>query len=213
MKRFTIIIVLWLTIVNLVQSYNYNYIRALPFIQMMIVMMDFMDKFMGGNKNYYPGMNYGGNSPYTSMPGSGFGNFSGFPMSPAWNNMSPLNSNSFLADGFNAINSSENSSIANKDSSGKAINDKETSPAGSNNLNGIWQALSGDVIAIYNNNRFLWSDGLKRHLAGRIIIRGKQFFAYIPAKQTTLTFEFYMEPGQFVVRDKQGRIYAFKRIY
>jgi len=182
----------------------------MPFIQMMIAMMNFMDTFMNGNKYYHPGMNYWGTMPYSSFPGSSFTNFANYPMSPLMNGQFPLNKTNFWPNGSKPESSLINDKDNNHQEDGS---DNKLAQTNDNNLNGIWQALSGDVIAIYNNNRFIWSDGNSRNLAGRLIIRGKMFFAYIPAKKITLQFEYYREPGQFVVRDKNGQIYTFKRIY
>jgi hypothetical protein len=209
--RFIIILMFWLSLINPVMSgtpYNNNNLRGLPFIQMMIAMMD----FMGMNKQYYPGMNSWGKFPYSPMPGSSFGNF---PMSSLANGQTMLNKSNFMSEAFKPESSSINNSSTDSNAKNNWVtgNDDKVSLTSNKNLNGIWQALSGDVIAIYHNNRFIWSDGNSRNLAGRLIIRGKLFFAYIPAKNTTLQFEFYQEPGQFVVRDKSGRIYTFKRIY
>lgn len=206
MKRFIVIIMLCLTVVNPVhagKSYNNNYFRALPFIQMMIAMMNFMDTFMNGNKYYSPGMNSFGTFPYSPIPGSGFGNFSANPMSPLLSGQSMFNPQSM----FNktSTDSHDNSVEANDDSK-PALN-------ANTSMNGIWQALSGDIIAIYHSNHFIWSDGNSRNLAGRLIIRGNLLSAYIPARKVTLQFQFYREQGQFVVRDKNGKIYTFKRIH
>ena len=218
LKRFIIILMLCLMPVHAVQSgtayNNAGYLRALPFIQMMIVMMDFMDKFMGGNKHYYPGMNYWGSNPYAMMPGSTLSNYAGYPMSPFNSGQNLLNNNNFLTHGLKPQSSSKNTNTNNSQAADSDYdNDNDISQDTDYSLNGIWQAMSGDVLAIYNNNRFIWSDGNNRHLAGQIIIRGNLFYAYIPAKNTTLKFEFYWEANQFVVRDQSARIYTFKRIH
>lgn len=204
-------------------SYNSDW-RSLPFIEMMAAMMKAMNNVLGIGDDYN-----GFNSlPYSPafMPGMGglpyFNNFNQLPMSPSGFNSLPMNqAMSSFQDGFKT---GQNSSQF--DSSGKqTVNNfwdpdathfdaTETTPARqNNNINGIWQAISGDVIAIYNNNRFLWSDGGARNLAGYLAIKGNNMIAYIPAKKVTLLFQFYKEPGQFIVRDQNARVYTFKRIH
>lgn len=213
LKHFIIILMFSFSLINPVQSwaYNVNYMRALPFIQMMIAMMEFMDTFMGGNNKYsYPGMNSWGAMPYSSFPGSNFGNFSGYPMSPLLEGYSALNKSHRLPENFKSSNSDDNDTSSEENS---VDNNGFNNTANEYELNGIWQALSSDVIAIYNNNRFIWTDGNNRHLAGRLILRNNVLFAYIPSRKSTLKFQFYWEPGQFVVRDSSGQIYTFKRIH
>ncbi|MCK5697833.1 MAG: hypothetical protein KAI02_06705 [Gammaproteobacteria bacterium] len=80
-------------------------------------------------------------------------------------------------------------------------------------INGIWQSVSGDVLAIYNNNRFLWSDGQSRNLVGYLMIKGNKMIAYVPAKQATLYFQIHKTHGKFIVRDINSRTYSFKRLH
>jgi len=195
-----------------------NDIRSMPFIEMMVTMMKIMNSIMGGSNNYFSGIN---SLPYSPafMPGmgNGLGSFSNLPMSPAGFNALPLNNttptynkwqNSFQPgqDAYQVTQAKQN--FWDPDS-------QEQTPVSVNKvgLNGIWQSLSGDVIAIYNNNHFLWSDGNARNISGKMVVRGNQMIAYIPAKNMTLRFDFYIEPGQFIVKDSSSRIYTFKRIH
>lgn len=204
----------------------------MPFIEMMVAMMSAMNRMMGiDNKHYYPGL---GVLPYSPamMPalGSGLGGFNNLPMSPAnfpMNNMMSNNSsnkygnvplNSFQDNfpiGQNASNiGSPMADFWNpNDSSIKTTLNKSSTAGTINSMNGIWQALSGEVIAIYNNNHFIWSDGKKRNLTGRLLIRGNTMIAYFSSTQKKLYFQFYKEPGQFIVRDQNSRIYTFKRLH
>ncbi|WP_198263206.1 hypothetical protein [sulfur-oxidizing endosymbiont of Gigantopelta aegis] len=68
-------------------------------------------------------------------------------------------------------------------------------------------------LTFWNKIVLLWSDGGAKNLAGQLAIEGNKMIAYIPAKKITLYFQFYREPGQFVVRDRKSRTYNFKRIH
>lgn len=192
----------------------------MPFIAMMVAMLKSMNNIMGGGSSFN-----GFNSlPYSPafVPGMGVPGLSGFnnlPMSPSGFNSLPLSSaiNPFQ-NGFRTGQSASQSDTSTNQSSNNfwdpdATHFDSIKRIENNSLNGIWQTLSGDVIAIYNNNRFLWSDGGARNLAGQLAIKGNRMIAYIPAKKVTLYFQFYKEPGQFIVRDTNSRIYTFKRIH
>ena len=204
------------------KHYNNDW-RTTPFVEMMLTMMRAMNQVLGSN-NSLAGFN---NLPYSPAFVPGIANninylngFNRLPMSP--NNMHPLYSNPASPPVLESFNTGENRPQRNAaylddnndfwdpDAPPKTY----TAPVmGNNSLNGIWQAFSGDVIAIYNNNRFLWSDGRARNLAGHLAIKGNNMIAYIPAKNITLYFQLYMEPGQFIVRDQSARVYTFKRIH
>lgn len=202
---------------------RYNDIRDIPFIEMMVTMMKFMNSMMGvgDDDNYFPGLNTFPYSP-AFMPGmnnfnNGLGGFNNLPMSPAGFNALPLNSMSTAAnswqDSFETGQDSGNTNSRSNNFWDPANSAQKTVSINHQSINGIWQALSGDVIAIYKNNRFIWSDGNARNLAGQLAIKGNYLIAYIPASKTTLKFQFFMEPGQFIVRDQSSRVYTFKRIH
>lgn len=201
--------------------YNNDW-RSLPFIQMMAAMMKAMNNMVSGG-NSYNGFNSLPYSPAFVPPMgglSGLNNFNNLPMSPGGFNALPLSS-SAINPFQNGFKTGRNASQYNTTSSQSTNNfwDPDSRHFNSveiiekDSLNGIWQTRSGDVIAIYNDNRFLWSDGRARNLAGHLIIKGNKMIAYIPAKKITLFFQFYKEPGQFVVQDTNSRIYTFKRIH
>lgn len=206
--------------------------RSMPFVEMMAAMMKAMNNVLGGS-NSFSGMNYFPYSP-AFAPGmasgiNSLGAFNNLPMSPAGMNSLPFTS----LPAYSAVNPVLDSFQTGQNTPPFGSNISASRPGhtssnfwnpdsqnvdsvammGHNTLNGIWQALSGDVIAIYNDNRFLWSDGKARNLAGHLVIKGNNMIAYIPAKKITLYFQFYREPGQFVVRDQSARVYTFKRIY
>lgn len=236
MKRLLISILLCFCLITpaiAAKHYNNNGWRSMPFIEMMVTMMKVMNQILGGS-NSFTGMNTLAYSP-AFMPGmangmNGLGAFNSFPMSPGGVNALPLNSmvnpllNSFQT-GQNTTPYGANMGTTRQTPypPGSANNDfwdpdsqnsdSSIAVVANNSLNGIWQALTGDVIAIYNDNRFLWSDGGSRNIAGHLAIKGNNMIAYVPARNITLYFQFYMEPGQFIVRDKSARIYTFKRIH
>lgn len=194
--------------------------RSMPFIEMMVTMMKVMNQVLGGNNSFA-----GANSlPYSPafIPGmansmTSLGAFNSFPMSPGGLNSLPLYKTvNPLLDSFqtgqNTSHSNYSSTSSNFwDPDAKSIN--SIAMVDNNTINGIWQSMSGDVIAIYNDNRFIWSDGGAKNIAGHLAIKGNNLIAFVPAKKITLYFQFYMEPGQFIVRDQNARVYTFKRIH
>ena len=201
-----------------------NDIRSMPFIEMMVAMMSAMNRMMGiDNKHYYPGL---GTLPYSPamLPalGSGLGGFNNLPMSPAdlpMNNMMNNSSGNSFQDNFPIGQNASNSASQITDfwnpngNKTKTTVNKTAAADNTKSMNGIWQSLSGEVIAIYNNSHFIWSDGKTRNLAGRLLIRGNNMIAYFSTTQKKLYFQFYKEPGQFIVRDQNSRIYTFKRLH
>ncbi len=186
---------------------------------MMATMMKVMNQMLGSNN--FAGMNSMPYSP-TMMPGMGYG------LSNGMNGLYPLTAFPMSPGGLNTRslkNAGSRFNPATTSNSGSNFWDPDAKPADAstmmvdnytfneNSMNGIWQSQSGDVIAIYNDNRFLWSDGGAKNLAGQLAIEGNKMIAYIPAKKITLYFQFYREPGQFVVRDRKSRTYNFKRIH
>jgi len=201
---------------NTANSY-YNSNSNIPVVDMMLTMMDMMARVMRGDRlNKFSGF------PYSPNP------YGGLPMSPAYLYGSPFNSFSPWSK-FSSSNPFEHNPI--KDVSPDNDENEKTSFFGTNLdkvwesmegnipglnnsiMNGIWQAMSGDIIAIYKDNYFIWTDGNRRHLAGSIMIKGKQMVAYIPANKRYLRFQFYREDNKFAVRDTNGQIYLFKKIH
>jgi len=189
----------------------------MPFIQIMAAMMKAMNNIVGGNDSF---------SNFNSLPYSpaffpiagavpGLNSFSNLPMSPAGFNQFPMNNYSgALGDTFKTGENQKNANFWDINNNNSFQLPTPTAQVRINDgINGIWQSLSGDVMAIYKNNRFLWSDGKARNLAGYLMIKDNKMIAYIPAKKATLYFQFYKEAGQFIVRDTRARIYTFKRLY
>jgi len=198
-------------------NYNNNDWRSMPFIQIMAAMMKAMNNIVGNNNSF---------SHFNSLPYSpaffpsaggmpGLNSFSNLPMSPAGFNQFPMNNySSALGNNFKTGENQKNTNFWDINNNDSFPLQAQTAPAiVNNNINGIWQSLSGDILAIYNNNRFLWSDGKTHNLAGYLMIKDNKMIAYIPAKKATLYFQFYKEPGQFIVRDTRARIYTFKRLH
>jgi hypothetical protein len=80
-------------------------------------------------------------------------------------------------------------------------------------MNGIWQALSGDILAVYHNSNFMWTDGKKRHLVGTMLVKGNQLSAFMPVQNKVINFQFYREKNKFAVKDSSGQIHVFTRIH
>ncbi|MCU7834174.1 MAG: hypothetical protein KZQ83_02885 [gamma proteobacterium symbiont of Taylorina sp.] len=211
-------------------NYNNHDFRSMPFIEMMVSMMKAMNDMMNNNNsNYVPGL---GSLPYSPgmamVPGmaNGLGGFNNLPMSPAGtiplNNLMTNGQTNFLSDNFQTGQNSQNINnvsdfwnpkqlVNNTSSTSNSVFSNNTYKA--NSINGIWQSLSGDVIAIYKNSYFIWTDGKNRKLAGRLLIKGNNLVAYFPDSKKKLYFQFYKEVGQFIVRDQTSRIYTFKRLH
>ena len=204
--------------------YKNNDWRDLPFVEMMAAMIRAMNDILGGGTNYYSSL-YG--MPYSPgfMPGIGNNLYAmnHFPMAANLpvNNITHSFSDNFPT-GQNNSSSNDNTPYNSK-SSFWDLNSKNTASAtaqtghfpqqNSHNMNGIWQSQTGNVMAIYNNNRFIWSDGNRRNIAGRLLVRNNILYAYIPASKTTLQFQFYREANRFFVKDSNARVYIFKRIH
>jgi len=181
-----------------------------PMIKMMSIMLEMMSRLMMGNSwNTASSM-----FPYSAMP------VNNFPMSPA----SPFTAMSGLYDpssftnltqnpalsGFSQLNPLQQAITA-KSLEEKLLNQKNNAQGQS--MNGIWQAMSGDIMAIYYDNQFIWTDGKSRHLAGKLMFKQDQLSIYVNATKTLMNFQFYRENDNFAVKDSQGQLYVFKRIY
>jgi len=199
----------------------------MPFIEMMVTMMRIMNQIMGGSQNF----SHLNSWPYSAafMPGlggmgmpGGMGGMNGFnslplnamPLANSMGNSTNPWQDSFQA-GQNAGYFNENPADNFWDPDDQATQSRQDDYQLVNNtsLNGIWQALSGEVLAIYHNNRFMWSDGNSRNISGQLVIKGNTMIAYIPASKTTMSFQFYKTSGRFIVRDQSSRTYTFKRIH
>jgi len=218
-KRLGIILIITIGFLSSTTANSYYNNRNMPVVNMMLTMMDMMSRFMLGSRNsnfyrypYSPatmgalpmspvspyGMGTTGFSPWSGLAG-----YAHDPSTAVDSVASGMTKDSFFSDSFFS------------DSKEKTLN------ASSNALenfsmeamNGIWQATSGDIIAIYNSYYFIWTDGNRRHLAGNIAVKGKQMLAYIPANKRFLSFQFYREDDKFAVRDKKGQLYIFKKIH
>ena len=218
-KRLGIILIITIGFLSSTTANSYYNNRNMPVVNMMLSMMDMMSRIMLGrnNGNFYPyspaamgalpmspvspyGMGSSGFSPWSGLSGYAPGNAI---MSAPSTTANKLTKDSFFSsEVFNeaqdpALNSAQN----------------KTEVFSMQSMNGIWQALSGDIIAIYNSYYFIWTDGNKRHLAGNLMVKGKQMLAYIPANKRYLYFQFYKEDNKFAVQDKAGQVYIFKRIH
>ena len=168
---------------------------------MMSLMMEMMGRMM-----------LGGGSSSTPM--------TGFPMSPI-NPMTSLYSNPMASNSTNPWMNVPTNAFAQQNSLTPGISSQNSAFPQSafnnsqkdNSMNGIWQALSGDVIAIYHNTNFIWTNGKERHLAGSLIIKGSQLSAYIPVKNKVINFQFYRQNNKFAVKDSNGHIHIFTRIH
>ncbi len=201
MKKAGIILLVTITILFSTSANSFYNSNNMPMIKMMSLMMEMMGRMM-----------MGGGSP--SMP------MTGFPMSPV-NPMTNLYTNPI---GTNSTNpwlnmptnafTQQNSLIPAASSQNSAFPQPAfNNPQKNNSMNGIWQALSGDIIAIYYNSNFIWTNGKKRHLAGSLIIKGSQLSAYIPSNNKVINFQFYRENNKFAVKDNNGQIHIFTRIH
>ncbi len=166
--------------------------NTLPMIKMMSLMMELMSLMIGGGtwgKHKYPPL-----AASTVMPLNGFGG-NGLPLSsvygniPVWNNMNDI----FSQQNF--------------------LRQNNLPGLNTTSLNGIWQSMSGDIMVVYYENKFIWTDGKNRHLVGTLAINNQQLMVYITNKQQVLQFKFYRQNNKFVVQDASGNMYVFTRIY
>lgn len=178
--------------------------ESAPMIKMMTLMMEMMTRLMLGGGSSSMGSGFG-SLPSSTMP------YSMLPMSPllsqgAMSGMNPLSNYSQFNPFLQAQQAKqlENKLLANNSN---VLKNKSTS------MNGIWQALSGDIMAIYHDTNFIWSDGKTRHLVGKLAIKNDKLTVVLSASQKIVTFKFYRENNQFAVKDKSGQMFVFKRIY
>ncbi|MFK5894708.1 MAG: hypothetical protein QM504_15925 [Pseudomonadota bacterium] len=182
----------------------------MPMIKMMSLMMEMMGRMMmgGGSNNF---------SSFPLSPSMGAPAMGGFPMSPI-NPMSSLYGSNIASNAANPwLNRSSNTFTQQNPNLVQSSVFAQTSPFNNakkdDSMNGIWQALSGDVIAIYYNSNFIWTNGKDKHLAGSLIIKGSQLSAYIATKNKVINFQFYRENNKFAVKDGTGQIHIFTRIH
>ncbi len=178
-------------------------------IKMMSVMMELMSHMMlGGASNnslpFSPASAMSMSSlPLSGMPMSGT-SMAGLPMSPVTQLGSLYGNNQINKNPWLNI---PTSNLLQQNQLSKQVQTQNDS------INGIWQALSGDIIAIYFNSNFIWTDGKKRHLAGSLVVKGNQLSAFIPANNKVLNFQFYRQNNKFAVKDSSGQIHIFSRIH
>ncbi|MFK5984941.1 MAG: hypothetical protein QM479_05905 [Pseudomonadota bacterium] len=186
-----------------------------PMIKMISVMMELMSHMMIGGAS---GNNF---MPFPASPSLGM---AGLPMSPInpmssfYNNNNTTNNpwlnipaRNLLQQNTQNQSQNQNDSVFSQNIpfSNSGINNQNNNDS----INGIWQALSGDIMAIYYNSNFIWTDGKKRHLAGSLVIKGSQLSAFIPANNKVLNFQFYRQNNKFAVKDSNGQIHIFTRIH
>lgn len=187
-------------------------------VKMMALMMEMMSRMMLGGSfgdKSYP-------YPYSSMP---YTPFSAYPMSPTspYNNFlfSPYTSSAlmpsmgpFSADKMQQYSPFQQAITAkNLEDQLLTQNNPFSINANSQSLNGIWKSRTGDIIAIYSANEFIWSNGKERYLGGKLSINGSQLSFHIRSKNSILNFQFYREKDNFAIKSEQGHLYVFKRIY
>lgn len=165
-------------------------------IKMMSLMMELMTHMMLGGSS---------NNNYPSFPVSPLA-MTGLPMSPINPMASVYGSNPNINQGTN------NNPWLNIPANTLPQTQANTSIA-NNSMNGIWQALSGDIIAIYYNSKFIWTNEKERHLAGSMVIKDSQLTAYISSTKKVIQFKFYREGNKFAVKDNSGQIHIFTRIH
>jgi hypothetical protein len=80
-------------------------------------------------------------------------------------------------------------------------------------MNGIWQGLGGDLIAIYGN-RFLWTDQYQRSLSGQMEIRGEYLWMRISGNNAVYVFRIQQTgDGGFTAASRSGQVMRFRRLY
>jgi len=200
---------------------------SMPLVQMMLTMMDLM-----GMLNRVPA--YGG---YGGVPGysplySATAPFAGPGMTPYGSGLSPYGSGLGYPGGFgNPWQSMGNySGPSNYTLPGPKPEQDESWGMGAQTLtnpweplptatrsnfgmNGIWQGLGGDLIAIYGN-RFLWTDQYQRSLSGQMEIRGEYLWMRISGNKAVYVFRIQQTgDGGFTAASRGGHVMRFRRLY
>ena len=79
------------------------------------------------------------------------------------------------------------------------------------NLDGFWVAQNGEMLGI-KNQQFLWSDGVSRHLTGRIKVENEYLQAWVEGHDQLMTFKYKLAGNHLLTLQPDGVIREFTRM-
>lgn len=183
---------------------TYEDYGSMPFVQMMLTMMDMM-----GMLDRVPNHNPYGAWPAYSQLYSATTPFTGPSLSPYGSYANP-----WQASGYPTY------ALPQTDHWGMGVNPLgnpwEPLPSATRRnlgLDGIWQGSGGDLIAIYGQ-RFLWTDRYQRSLSGQFHVEGDILAMRIAGHRGVTLFRIQQTAdGGFTAVGRDGRLMRFKRLY
>ena len=79
------------------------------------------------------------------------------------------------------------------------------------NLNGLWVSQSGEMLGV-KNDRYLWSDGHSRYLAGQIKIQNEYLLANVDDHDQLMRFKYKLAGNHLLTMQPDGTIREFTRM-
>jgi len=79
-------------------------------------------------------------------------------------------------------------------------------------LDGVWEGRDGGLLII-QRYRFRLQSDRGGHVEGLIQQRGNRIAMYEPTTETARSYQFIEEQGRLILRDPQGEIYLYRRLW
>lgn len=79
-------------------------------------------------------------------------------------------------------------------------------------LEGAWESPTGELLLI-EGPRYRMYAGESRHLDGQLRIEGDRLLLSNPEQRSAQRFEFITQEGRLMLRDDNGQIYLYRRIF
>jgi hypothetical protein len=79
------------------------------------------------------------------------------------------------------------------------------------NINGFWVTQDGEMLGI-KNNEFLWSDGEKRRLSGRMKIDNEYLIFNVEGSKSLMHFKYKISGNRLLTMQPDGKIREFARM-
>lgn len=77
-----------------------------------------------------------------------------------------------------------------------------------NHLNGLWITPHGEMLGI-NDQKFLWSDGYSKYLAGYVKAKEDMFSLKVLGNGMVLSYQYKLDNNRLQTRDEKGVIRSF----
>jgi hypothetical protein len=79
-------------------------------------------------------------------------------------------------------------------------------------LDGVWEGRDGGLLII-QRHRFRIQSARGGHVEGLIQQRGNRLAFYEPESEATRPYEFIEEQGRLILRDPEGQIFLYRRLW